>query len=184
MTAAMEWDRLTQSVQLFFGRGGHVHYGQGVQVTLVGGVSYVLIVIEVAHAFVHGKPEHLLLSLPRARTAHAELTGLVDDGFDAEDQTELVVHFEPVVLHAMFDTGSRPAFFLAVVEQFALEAWIELTAEDLREIEQFTETLKSAFPMNRAAIECGLTADDSNAVVNVAFPLASSDALPISVVPS
>ena len=43
--------------------------------------------------------------------------------------------------------------------------------------------LKSMLPMNAAVMECGLAEEDSNAVVNEAWPEASC-ALPSSVVPS
>ncbi len=101
---------------------------------MVGGLGDVAIVIEVAHALVHGKPAHLLLTMPGAGAAHAELPRLVDDRLDAKDQAELVVHFQPVVLHAMFNACPRPAFFLTVVEHLALEAWIELAAQEGKNI--------------------------------------------------
>jgi len=42
-----------------------------------------------------------------ALTPNFEVTRLIDNGFDAQHNAELVVHFEPVAFDAMLDAGAR-----------------------------------------------------------------------------
>jgi hypothetical protein len=113
--------RLVQGVQLLAAGTRHGHGRQGLEVTLVAGTSNGVVVVEIGDAFVHGAPEHLGFPLPRAATTDLELTGLVDDGFDAEDEAELVVHFQPIVFHPMLDTGTGMTTFFEVAKDFAIE---------------------------------------------------------------
>src|SRR5271167_2159623 len=69
-----------------------------------------------------------------ARAIGRELLGAVDNGFNSKDHTELVVHLEPIGLHAVLDTGSEPAILLVVGVHFAIKAAIPLAAEKAQNI--------------------------------------------------
>src|SRR4029077_14928808 len=63
-----------------------------------------------------------------------ELTRLVDDGLDAQDHAELVVHFQPVALHAVLDARAGPALFAAEGEDLAIELRTETPAEETQDV--------------------------------------------------
>jgi hypothetical protein len=69
------------------------------------------------------------LSLALALAANAELTRLVDDRLDPQDQAEFVVHLQPIVLDTMLDPGTGPAIFLAEGQDFAIERMEPATEE-------------------------------------------------------
>src|SRR5436309_10220028 len=128
--AAVERNRCTHAVQVLGGGAGRIDDGQGIEVALVGGAGDGVVVIEIGHALVHGTPTHLAVSVPSPQAADAELAGLVNHGLHAEDQAELVVHFQPVVFHPVLDAGAGPALLLAGGQDFAVEAGMKPATEE------------------------------------------------------
>ena len=121
---------LAGSIELPPGRVGPIDDGQGIEVTLVGGAGDGVVVVEIGDALVHGAPDHLSASLANAESADFELTRLVDDGLDAEDEAEFVVHLQPVVFDPMLDASAGESVFLAIGEDFAVEAGMQPSTEE------------------------------------------------------
>src|SRR6516162_5267784 len=67
-------------------------------------------------------------------TIDPELLRTVDDRFHAKDQAELVVHLQPVGLHAVLDPRAEPALVLVVGVDLAVEAAIPLAAEKAQDV--------------------------------------------------
>ena len=63
-----------------------------------------------------------------------ELLRAVDDRFHPQDQAELVVHLQPVALHAVLDASAEPALVFVVGVDFAVEAAIPLAAEKAEDV--------------------------------------------------
>jgi hypothetical protein len=58
-----------------------------------------------------------------------ELSGLIDDGLDAQDQAQFVVHLEPVVLHVVLDAGARFSFRSVARLYFTVEFAVPFAAQ-------------------------------------------------------
>lgn len=129
VTAVVDALRLRQTLDLMVGRSGIIDDRQGVEVTQVGGVGDAAVLVEIGHALVHGSPEHLGDPVSNSLTANPKFTRLVDHRLDAQNQAELVVHFQPVVLDAMLDPGPGPAIAFAVGEHFAVEVVVQAASE-------------------------------------------------------
>src|SRR5947208_876707 len=102
-TATMKTDRLTDGFGLVHGGRRPFDHGQGVEITLIGSGSYLLVAIEVGDAFVHGAPEELPLAAAQAPAPNLEFARLIDDGLDPQDYAKLVVHLQPIVFDAVLD---------------------------------------------------------------------------------
>jgi hypothetical protein len=63
-----------------------------------------------------------------------EFPWLVNDGLDSEDLSELVIHFDPIILDPVFDTGSRPAIFEATCLNFAIEAGMKALSQKSKDV--------------------------------------------------
>src|SRR6266404_3887486 len=130
----VETDGFAEPFQVVASVDRSINDGQGIEVTLVGGAGDLVVTVEIGHAFVHGAPDHLLASPAFPPAPHAKFAWLVDDRLDTQDQAEFVVHFQPIVLHAMLDTRTGKAIFLAVTENLAVEAGVQATTEESQDI--------------------------------------------------
>jgi len=106
-----------------------INHGQSFEVTVIGGQGNFPVPEQVGDTLVHGHPTDRTLSVPCAPTAHMEFPGLIDDGLDAEDPTHFVVHFDPVILDPMFDSGSLEAVFAAQGKHFPIETGMKSPAQ-------------------------------------------------------
>ncbi|HEY2383475.1 MAG TPA: hypothetical protein VGK48_20065 [Terriglobia bacterium] len=64
---------------------------------------------QIGDAFAHGHPLGLALAVACDPFADFEFRRAVDDGFDPEDESGFVDHFDPVLFHTMFDARSSHA---------------------------------------------------------------------------
>lgn len=127
-------DGLAELIELACRGCGTIYHGQRIEVAQVGSQGHFVIAVEVGHALAHGTPGHLGNALAGASSSDMELAWLVDDGFDAQDHAELVVHFEPVALHAVLDAGAGAALFAAEGKNLAIELRIETSAEEAQDV--------------------------------------------------
>ena len=74
------------------------------------------------------------MSLAQAAATDAEFARLIDDRLDTENQTELVIHLEPVVLHALLDPGPGSAIFRARGQDFAVEVAMQTAAQKREDV--------------------------------------------------
>ena len=96
------------------------------QVSLIAGEGVALIVVQIDHSFAHWTPRPVTRSiLTRAFPKNFEFTGLINDGFDPQDQPKLIVHLQPVPLHAVFDPRTGFAFGLHVGHDLAREGPVQ-----------------------------------------------------------
>src|SRR6185369_11607594 len=129
--ASLNFFRLGQLPKFLVGGRGVVDDGQGVEIAAVAGVGVLLVVDEAGDVFPHG--EIALGSRAVAMITGApdgEVFGTVDDGFDAQDEAELVVHFEPVAFDAMLDACAEVSVGLGFGLEFAVETAIVLASEE------------------------------------------------------
>ena len=68
------------------------------------------------------------------RAVDPELLGRVDDRFHTQNQAELVVHLQPVGLHAVLDTGTEPAIAFIVGVDFTIKPAIPFAAEKAEDV--------------------------------------------------
>ena len=64
--------------------------------------------------------------------ANSKSLRFVDDHFQSEDRTGLVIHLEPVLFHSMFDSGSWNPFegeIADVADDFAFEVGPDLSSK-------------------------------------------------------
>lgn len=108
--------------------------GQRLKIACVGGVADLAVAMEVGDAFVHGTPDGGFFAAADSLSADFELPGVVDDGLDAEDQSAFVVHLDPVVSHAVFDSRAGDAIFSAFGEHLAVVMGIESSAEKAQDV--------------------------------------------------
>lgn len=114
--------------------GRVVNCRERVYVALVGHRGDSGIEVEVGDALGHGVPSCALRSVSVCgRAIDLELSGIIDNGFDAEHEARFVIHLDPVLLHTVFDASSGPAF-LEIVEDFSLEAGGKLSTEEGEDI--------------------------------------------------
>jgi hypothetical protein len=89
---------------------------------------------EVDHALPQGDPLGLATSAAADPAADAKFLWRVNDRFNPEDQTGLIVHLDPVLFHAVFDAMPQQAAFELlrpeVGEYLTLELAVELAAEE------------------------------------------------------
>ncbi len=111
-----------------------VHHRQRIQVTFVRGLRVPFVLRQIRDTFVHGSPHHLRLAFPNPLAEDSELARLVDHRFHAQDQTEFVVHLQPVFFHPVFDPRPRRALLLATREHFALEVAVLFPAQKRQDV--------------------------------------------------
>jgi hypothetical protein len=89
---------------------------------------------EVRHALPQGHPLGLAPAAAPDPAADAKFLRRVDDHLDAEDQTGLVIHLDPVLFHAVFDPPPRqppPEFMFAEVgDHLAREIAAQLAPQE------------------------------------------------------
>jgi len=107
---------------------------EGFEIPLIGGSCDAFELVEIRNAFVHGTPHHAAAPVSFPQSTDAKLTRIVDDGLNPQDLAELVVHFQPVVFHAMLDACSWITFLLAVGEDLSLEVAMQLAAEERQNV--------------------------------------------------
>ena len=157
--AAFELGPATSTVQVFVVGDGKVHNRQSIQVALIAGQSHGVILIKVGHAFVHRTPNHLLASLSHSLTADTKFPRLVDNRFDPKDKAEFVIHLQPVVFHAVLDSGAGPAIFLAIAQDFPVKAGMQAATEKSEYIlsgkveRRVIEQTRIEFCQRRSAVE-------------------------------
>jgi len=88
-----------------------VDLGQGGQVPRVALQADLAVAEEVDHALPQGDPLGLATSAAADPAADAKFLRRVNDRFNPEDQTGLVVHLDPVLFHAVFDPMPQQAAF-------------------------------------------------------------------------
>src|ERR1700685_1900983 len=89
-----------------------------------------LIVMHVADTLAHRKPTLRLGTVPMPTfPVNLERSGLIDDGFHAQHQTQLVVHLQPVLAHVMFDACSGLTYRLVMGLHFAIVSFMPLPPE-------------------------------------------------------
>jgi len=69
-----------------------------------------------------------------ARAIDPKFLRAVDDRFHARDQAELIVHLQPVALHAVLDARAEPAVVFVVGVHLAVEAAVPLAAEKAEDV--------------------------------------------------
>ena len=129
--SAVDFFRLSQLPKFLVGRRGIVDDSQGVEIAAVAGAGVLLVVAEAGDVFAHGEIAFGGRAVAMVTGAKdGEVFGAVDDGFDAEDESELVVHFEPVAFDAMLDARAEEAVGFGFGLEFAVETTIVLTSEE------------------------------------------------------
>jgi hypothetical protein len=117
--------RLSDLFDVTINRHRILDRGQRIQIVFVRSQSDLAAAVDVHHASVHRAPHHLAAPPASPQTPAPKLSWIVDGGLDPRDQTELVVHLQPVVLHPMFDSGAGPAIFLATGEHLPVKLGME-----------------------------------------------------------
>ena len=125
---------LSEPFHLLVGRRRVIHDRKGFQIPLISGPGNTLELVEIRHAFVHGAPYHVKVLLSFPQTADTKFTRIVDHGLDPQDLAELVIYFQPVVLHTVLDACTGPAVFLAVSEHFTLEVAVQFATQEGKDI--------------------------------------------------
>ena len=122
----------TEAQQLLCG-SRIVGHGQGAEVVVVGRASDLREAMQAGDALGHRKPADDPFAFSSAVTADEETVGIVDDGFDAQDHAELVVHLDPVSADAVLDPHALDPGF-EVFEDVCLEVTGELFAEEAQDV--------------------------------------------------
>jgi hypothetical protein len=113
---------------------GILDRGEGVKITPVCAERDLSIPMKKPHALGKGSPGFDASSIAFAdETTDTEDGGMVDDGLDAKDRAELVIHLDPVSLDAMFDPDP-PATDTAFIENLPLEEPVKLTTEESQDV--------------------------------------------------
>ena len=110
-----------------------VGHGEGAEVVMVGRASDLREAMQAGDALGHRKPADDPFAFSSAVTADEETVGMVDDGFDAQDHAELVVHLDPVSADTVLDPHALGTGF-EVLEDFCLEVTGELFAEEAQDV--------------------------------------------------
>jgi len=120
-------------VQQLLGGGGISHDSQGCQVRMIRCPGDLRVPIQAAHTFAHREPTQLPLALADALTADAKPIRVINDGLDAQHQSEFVIHLDPVLADPMLDPHAFDAGF-EVGQNLLTEAGRELLAEEAQQI--------------------------------------------------
>src|SRR5271157_2486796 len=89
-----------------------------------------LIVMEIANPFAHGIPTRRRAAVPMLTfPKDFEFSGLIDDGLDTQDQTQFIVHLQPVVAHVMLDASAGLTHRLVMGLHFAVESLVPFASE-------------------------------------------------------
>lgn len=110
-----------------------VGHGQSREVVMIGRASDLCETRQAGNALGHGEPPDDAFALTCAMSADEKAVRIVDDRFDAEDQAELVVHFDPVSADPMFDAHTFDTGF-EVFEDVGFEVAGEFLAEEAQDI--------------------------------------------------
>jgi len=118
---------------LFIGLAGIFDDRERFEVAPVGRMGHLGESIQVPDALVERKPPGHRLPVLLALAAHFEVVGMVDHGFHPQDETLLVVHFDPVAFCPVFDPATVPAVF-EITDQLALEPAIKLLSQEAHHV--------------------------------------------------
>lgn len=130
VTTVMADFRLSKLLNLAIGRRHIIDDREPVQITTIGGVGNISILVKVDHPFVHGAPDHLLAPLSSALSTDSKLARLIDNRLDAQHLTEFVVHFQPILFDAVLDTSTWPTVVLTVGHHFPVEVPVQLPPQE------------------------------------------------------
>jgi hypothetical protein len=129
IASAVAMDGLSELMKELVMGGGVVNDREGVEEAEVGGEGDFGVAIEVGNALGHRKPGLTDLAISCTCPVDLEVVGTVDDGLDPEDTAGLVIHFDGVLLDAVFHASARPTSSVFAGE-VALELRGELFAEE------------------------------------------------------
>ena len=122
----------TQPQELLCGRRV-VGHGEGREILMVGRAGDLSETMEAGDALGHRKPADDALAFSVAMRANKKAIGVVDDGFNPEDEAKLVVHLDPVLADPVFDAHAFSAGF-EVFHHVGLEVAGEFLAEKAKDI--------------------------------------------------
>src|SRR5207247_11199921 len=102
----------------------------GLQVTLVAREGMALIVLKVAYPFAHGIPTRRGAAVPMPTfPKDFEFSGLIDDGLHTQDQTQFIVHLQPVVPQVMLDASAGVTHRFVMGLYFSVEFLVPFASE-------------------------------------------------------
>jgi len=122
-------NRFDKTVEMEKGVSGVINDGEGIKITSIGGQRNLGITPKMGNTFRHGIPAGDLLPFTYASASDLEIIRAVNDGFNTQHTTELVIHLNPVLLHTMFNTSAWPTFF-EITDDFAGETPVEFFTEE------------------------------------------------------
>src|SRR5262245_12817548 len=96
------------------------HRGQPLDVAFVGSLANLGPALNVGYSFPQALPTFRAIFVPFLAAIHLHVPRVVDDGFDTQHRTLLVVHLDPIGIEAMLDSRSFDAT-LQVGDHFAFE---------------------------------------------------------------
>ncbi len=110
-----------------------VNDGERLQVSGVGGAGDFGITIKAGDALGHREPGDDSFALAIAMTASEKAIRMIDDGFDAKDDAELGIHFDPVFTDAVFNAHAFGSG-LEIGNNFRGEIMSQLFPEECQEV--------------------------------------------------
>lgn len=112
---------------------GIMNNGERLQVSGVGGLSDFGVTIETGDALGHRKPADDSFAFTIAMTASEKAIRMIDDGFDAEHDAELGIHFDPVFADAVFNAHAFGSG-LEIGDDFRSEVMSQFFSEECQDI--------------------------------------------------
>jgi hypothetical protein len=91
------------------GGGGFPDHGERIQVAAIGRKAELDAAADIDDAFAQISPTHLFTAAAGDHPTHAEAFRIVDCGLDSQYGAGLVLHFDRVLFHPMFDPNAFDA---------------------------------------------------------------------------
>jgi len=110
-----------------------IGHGHSREVLMIGRASDLREARQAGNALGHGEPPDDAFAVSCALTADKKTIGVIDDGLNAQDASELVVHFDPVASDAMLDAHAFDPR-LEVFDDVGLEVAGQLLAQEAEHI--------------------------------------------------